>query len=137
MLDQNDTEYFNLSGALMYDPVIGQYEYVGQTIPTVPFVQKNAQFFNFNASFMAYLEDAYEQCGYKNYTNTYMAFPPAGVQPPLDGMSANLSTINCDVWTTVYETASVPNPCFNVYEISSMVSGFNHRKCLKRCVVII
>ena len=138
MLDQDDKEHYDLSGALMYDPVIGQvsnflsaletkftdiekYEYIGQTVVTVPYVQKYAEFLNLNDTFMSYLEEAHEKCGYKDYLEQYLVFPPSGVQPPLLGQSnQNVTGINCDVWDAVYAAASQPNPCFNVYEISSM-----------------
>jgi carboxypeptidase D len=103
----------------MYDPVIGQYEYLGQTLPTVPFVQKNNNLLNFNDTFLAQLDDAYVNCGYKEYNEKYLTFPPPGVQPPLDGMF-NATSDSCDVWTLSYTAAYQPNPCFNVYEISSM-----------------
>src|ERR1700712_884596 len=45
MLDEKDTKHYNLSGALMYDPVVGQYEYIGQTVAAVPYVELNSQFF--------------------------------------------------------------------------------------------
>ncbi|KAF2228602.1 alpha/beta-hydrolase [Viridothelium virens] len=122
MLDRNDTSKFDLSGALMYDPVIGQYEYVGQVVPTVPYVQNHANFFNLNDTLMAELALAHEACGYANYTNYFLTFPPPAQQPVLNTLysTANISGVNCDVWNLVYEAASQPNPCFNVYEISTM-----------------
>jgi carboxypeptidase D len=122
MLDKKDKEYYDLSGAILYDPVIGQYEYVGQSVPLVPYVKKYAEFFNYNETFLQYLDTAYEQCGYKEYYEKYMAFPPAGVQPQLIGGTPQNSkaSVDCDVWSAAYIAASQPNPCFNVYEISSM-----------------
>lgn len=119
MLDQNDKESFDLAGALMYDPVIGQYEYVGQTINTVPYVQEYSKFFNFNQTFMDQLAAAHESCGYADFLDKYMVFPPAGVQPWLEGGFNNQSE-SCDVWDLAWAAAFQPNPCFNVYEISSM-----------------
>ena len=121
MLDKNDTKHFDLSGALMYDPVISQYEYVGQAVPTVPFVQKNANLFGFNESFMNTLELSHQFCGYANYTSYFLQFPPLAQQPVLDTAFNNISApgINCDVWDTVYYATFQNNPCFNVYEIST------------------
>jgi carboxypeptidase D len=109
------------------DPCIGQYEYTANAVPAVPFVQKNAQMFNFNDTFMADLAFAHEFCGYANYTQTYLQFPPIAAQPPIDYGFNNISfttlqnkTINCDVWNQIYDAAYLTNPCFNVYEISSM-----------------
>jgi carboxypeptidase D len=103
----------------MYDPVIGQYEYSGQTLPAVPYIQKNNNIFNFNDTFMDQLADAYETCGYKDFNEKYLVFPPSGVQPVLDGSHSNISD-SCDVWSLAYSAAYQPNPCFNVYEITTM-----------------
>lgn len=118
ILDQNDTKHFDLGGALMYDPVIGQYEYGGQTLPTVPYVQKHKEFFNFNETFMAQLTESYQTCGYADFNAKYLTFPPSGPQPTLQGSHNNIND-SCDVWNLAYNAAFQPNPCFNVYEISS------------------
>ncbi|KAK5010180.1 hypothetical protein LTR28_011373 [Elasticomyces elasticus] len=122
MLDQNDTTYFNLSGALMYDPVIGQFQYLGQTVPAVQYVEDHTHFFNFNATFMSELTFANEYCGYANYTNFFFSFPPRAMQPAIDYAFNNMSAsgVNCNLWRAIFEAASMPNPCFNVYEISTM-----------------
>jgi carboxypeptidase D len=127
MIDENDTEHFNVSGALMYDPVIGQYEYFGQTVAAVPYIEEHDLFFNFNNTFMSQLSDAHESCDYADYLTQYMSFPPTGVQPALDGMY-NQSYDSCDVWTMAYYVAYQPNPCFNVYEvkIAPMSLGFEY-----------
>lgn len=136
MLDANDTIHSNLSGALMvctlvvscvsfadqnqYDPCIAQYEYVANAVPIVPFVEANANLFNFNSTFMAELERSYEFCGYANFKSYYLNFPPLTEQPALyDGFN-NISApgIDCDLWNLVYDAAYRTNPCFNVYEIS-------------------
>lgn len=118
MLDTNDTTHFDLSGALMYDPVIGKFDYVGQTVPAVPFIEKNAQFFNFNETFMKTLHKAHEECGYADYIDKYMQFPPPGNQPALHTWYNNVSA-SCDVYNIAHLAAFRPNPCFNVYEISN------------------
>lgn len=68
---------------------------------------------------MARLEQAHVDCGYAAYLDQYMVFPPAGPQPVLDGMY-NKSSDSCDVWTLGYTAAEPINPCFNVYEVSSV-----------------
>jgi carboxypeptidase D len=122
MLAEDDDEHFDVAGALMYDPVISQYEYVGQTVPTVPFVKKYAEFFTFNDTYLAQLEEAHEFCGYANFTNYFLQFPPPGPQPvkydAYEKIGGN-NSINCDVWNSVYTEAFRTNPCFNVYQIAS------------------
>ncbi|KAF1992197.1 alpha/beta-hydrolase [Aulographum hederae CBS 113979] len=121
MMKTNDTTYFDISGLLMYDPCIGQYEYTGQNAPVVPFVQKNAQLLNLNDTFMKQLEASHEYCGYANYTSFFMQFPPPATQPAWDTGYPDMSAsgVDCGLWNLVYEAAYQPNPCFNVYEISS------------------
>lgn len=65
---------------------------------------------------MAELETMYETCGYKNYTDTYLTFPPSGMQPPEPTSIAE----GCDMFDTVFNEALNPNPCFDVYEINTM-----------------
>jgi carboxypeptidase D len=101
MLDQNDTKHYDLSGALMYDPVIGQYEYIGETATAVPSLHK-----------------AHVDCGYKDYMAKYLQFPPPGPQPVLTD-PFNTTSAECDVWSIAYQAAFIINPCFNVYEINS------------------
>lgn len=40
-LDQNDTAHYDLTGALIYDPCIGDCGWVQEEVPTVPFVVQN------------------------------------------------------------------------------------------------
>ncbi|KAI9924743.1 hypothetical protein ASPWEDRAFT_111975 [Aspergillus wentii DTO 134E9] len=119
MLDQNNTEYFDLKGALVYDPCIGQFDYVQEQVPTYPFVQENANLFNFNASFMSELESLHETCGYKDFIDEYLVFPPSGPQPPKP-FSETSKDDRCDIFDKVNDAVMVPNPCFDVYEINSM-----------------
>jgi carboxypeptidase D len=119
MLDQNDTEYFDLSGALTYDPCIGQFDYVQEEIPAVPFVVQNNNLFNFNATFIAELEHLHTTCGYAEYIDKYLTFPASGIQPPL--FFNYTSDAKCDVFDIVNVAAFTPNPCFDIYDIPSMV----------------
>ncbi|CAG8935710.1 unnamed protein product [Penicillium salamii] len=108
MLDQNDTKHFNISGALMYEPCIGQWDYIQAELPAYPFVEKNADLFNFNQSFMADLKDTYEQCGFKEYNDKYLTFPASGIQPP-----KLMNYSECDIYNMIYNEAYNPNPCWN------------------------
>jgi carboxypeptidase D len=117
ILDQNDTAHFDLKGALMYDPVIGQYNYVQNTIPAYPYIKEYSHLFGFNDTLMKSLEDAHTACGYASFVDSYMKFPPTSLQPPLDG-AYNTSSSSCDVWHTAHSSAFQVNPCFNSYEIN-------------------
>jgi carboxypeptidase D len=117
IIDMNDTTHFDLGGALMYDPVIGQYDYIQNTIPAYPYIKEYSLFFNFNNTFMKNLEAAHSDCGYASYIDKYLQFPPPGVQPALYGVY-NTSNPSCDVWDLAHNTAFLSNPCFNSYEIN-------------------
>lgn len=122
MLDENDKEYFDLSGALVYDPCIGQFDYVQEEVPAVPFVVENNNLFNFNESFIAQLESLHKSCGYADYIEKYLTFPASGVQPPVFFNYSDPTDQNCDVFNLINFAAFDPNPCFDIYEITAMVS---------------
>ncbi|KAA8647348.1 hypothetical protein EYZ11_012953 [Aspergillus tanneri] len=118
ILDQNDKEYYDLKGALVYDPCIGQFDYVQEEVPAVPFVQENANLFNFNASFMEKLESLHKSCGYADYMDQYLVFPPPKVQPPR--LFNATSEADCDVFAMIGDEVLRTNPCFDVYEVNLM-----------------
>src|SRR5271169_2987831 len=83
MVDKNNTNYFNISGILVYDPCIGEFVTVQEQIPTLQWVKNNQLNLNLNDTFMAELEAVDKECGYTSYLDQYLVFPPAGQQPQL------------------------------------------------------
>ncbi|KAF3762956.1 alpha/beta-hydrolase [Cryphonectria parasitica EP155] len=114
MLDQNDTTHFDLSGALIYDPCIGDCGWVQEEVPTVPYVLQNSNLFGLNESFTETLVASHESCGYAAYIDEYLTFPTGGIQPP----SPYWGEGNCDVFDLVNNAALEVNPCFDIYEIN-------------------
>lgn len=98
MLDQNDTEYFNVSGALTYDPCIGSYAYTNNAFIN-KFVHDNNNVLGFNDSFLAMLDDMHESCGYADFINDYLVYPPNGTQPPK--YFNTTSQRDCDTWASI------------------------------------
>ncbi|KIV86478.1 hypothetical protein PV11_02089 [Exophiala sideris] len=115
MLDQNDTTYYDLSGALVYDPCIGEFVSIQEEYVAVPYVVENNNILNINASFLAELENLHETCGYAAYLDKYFTFPASGVQPPL--YFNYTAEGDCDVFDLIDEAALEVNPCFDIYEI--------------------
>jgi carboxypeptidase D len=111
MLDQNNKEYFDLKGALVYDGCIGQFDAVAEDITVVPFMQKNQQYFS-GVDLSSY-QSKHQQCGYQKYIDTYLQFPPSGVQPAIGA-----SKRGCDLFNQAYNSAQEANSCFNVYEVN-------------------
>ena len=112
MLDQNDTTFYNLSGALIYDPSIGS-GYAQEQATAVPFVQANQNVLNLNSSFVAAMAARDEACGYAAYREKYYAFPAAGVQPAF-----TINRTTCDVFNNINTAALDVNPCFDIYEVN-------------------
>jgi carboxypeptidase D len=116
MLDQKDKEYYDLSGALVYDPVIGQFIYTQEEAVVVPYVQEYNNILNLNASFLAQLESLDQSCGYAALREKYLTFPPPGNQPAV--YFNYTSEANCDVFSMIDNAALEVNPCFDIYEIN-------------------
>ena len=118
MLNQKDKMYFDLHGALVYDPCIGDYNYVQEEVVAFPFVQQANNMFGFNSTFLSQLESLDESCGYADYRAKYMTFPPPGVQPPHYFNYSAAADQACDVFDMINYEAAENNPCFNIYEVN-------------------
>jgi carboxypeptidase D len=66
MIAANDSKYFNVSGALIYDPEIGN-DYVQLAVPITPFIYRQNAFLNFNDTFLTQLADLHSVCGFADY----------------------------------------------------------------------
>lgn len=117
MLDANDTAHFNISGILVYDPCIGNFDYVQEEVVAYPHIEANWNLYGFNQTVMAALKQLHQQCGYEEYINKYMAFPPSGAQPAVFWNSSDPANQTCDVFNLALEEVLNINPCFNPYEI--------------------
>jgi carboxypeptidase D len=115
MLEKNDTEYYNVKGAMIYDPSVAEDSLL-RDIPAVPFVDQWAGLFNFNKTFTADIHARAEQCGYKEYLDKHFTFPPSGKFPT---PSKNASDPGCAIWQDVYDAVMLTNPCFDVYAIAT------------------
>jgi carboxypeptidase D len=82
MLDTNDTEHYDLRGALIYDPTTDLAEWAQQEPAAVPFVLANNNLFNLNGTYIDTLKKLHESCGYAEHVEKYLRFPPSGIQPP-------------------------------------------------------
>lgn len=121
MLDANDTTYYNVSGMLIYDPVIGNLD-VQSTVVSVPFVDYLAPLFPFNDSFVADIHNRSDACGYTDYINEYLVYPPPGQQPtnPPSSDSNGVTIPECEnIYNDIYDAAVMVNPCWDVYHVST------------------
>jgi len=81
------------------------------TVPAVAFVDYWSGLFALNASFTADIHRRADSCGYTDFLNKYLVFPPTGPLPT----PPNSSAPGCDLWTDIYYAASRINPCFDIY----------------------
>ncbi|KAI0151464.1 serine carboxypeptidase [Pestalotiopsis sp. NC0098] len=114
MLDANDTTYYDVSGLMIYDPVL--MDDIVQTSHTVvPFVDYHTNLMPFNDSFNDYLHEQHNSCGFANFSATYLQYPPPGNQPSTDSLSDECANL----WGYVYNEVFSVNPCFDVYQVAT------------------
>lgn len=104
------------AGALVYDPVIGDFTYTQEEVVAYPYVKAYNNILGFNESFLQTLEDLDKSCGYADLRDKYYTFPPPGNQPPKYFNAT--AEANCDIFTMIDNAALAVNPCFNIYEIN-------------------
>ncbi|KAI1370467.1 alpha/beta-hydrolase [Hypoxylon crocopeplum] len=116
MLDQNDTTYYNVSGMMIYDPVLGD-DVVQNAATTVPFVDYHRSLMTFNDSFSAHIHDLHDSCGFADFNARYLTYPPPGPQPP--NYARSVSRECRGLWDEVLDEALSVNPCFDVYQVAT------------------
>lgn len=96
---------------------------LAEDLPAARFADAWSDVFGFNDSFTASLRNASEQCGYEDYLQDHIVFPPAGRQPStLPGVQADQVTYveGCGLFNEVFSAANEVNPCFSVYTITQL-----------------
>lgn len=113
MLDEKNSEYFNVTGIMIYDPSIN-VDAVTEQVPTAAFVDYWGGLFPFNETIKAQIKNMDEKCGYTKYLNKHLTFPPKGQFP--DPPS---TTDECDIFDFVYNAIFDINPCFDIYQVAT------------------
>ncbi|KII86786.1 hypothetical protein PLICRDRAFT_114108 [Plicaturopsis crispa FD-325 SS-3] len=100
-------------------------------IPALRFVQNNRNVFPFNSSFMAHLQNISDACGYTDYIDKYVKYPPTGPLPlPIGVNQSSTATSPCSIREQIQMEIGVLNPAFNVYRVTQQwpvpwsVTGF-------------
>ncbi|KIY43594.1 alpha/beta-hydrolase [Fistulina hepatica ATCC 64428] len=104
----------SLQGIWIGDPVIG-YDIVQDQIPAAYFVRKYTNVFAFTDNFTEELNELDAACGYTEYLNTYLQYPPDGPLPFL--WNNTWADAGCDLWDSIYNESLIKNPAFDVYHI--------------------
>ena len=127
MIDQNDTQNFNLAGLLIQDGVIGDVNNAFQgVVPAFDFVQQHRESLPLDDNQMAQLQQTDAKCGFSQYLRDSIQFPPprsSPEYPPGVAVSPNGTFAlekGCDYASYFYsillEMQSL-NPCFDIYNI--------------------
>ncbi|KAJ7843732.1 carboxypeptidase [Mycena olivaceomarginata] len=112
MLNEKDTQLFNVDGTFIIDPLIGSTS-AGQQVPLRAMTRKFPHLFPFNATFEAQLAAVDTTCGFTAFLEEYLVFPPKSVQPPAPSSSGT-----CNMFNALYTGISFINPCFSPYHIT-------------------
>ncbi|THH07732.1 hypothetical protein EW145_g3187 [Phellinidium pouzarii] len=110
----------NLKGISIADPTLS-YNVVQQEIPALRFVQVIPLLLEkvgFN-SFMSELQNISDTCGYTDYLDSFVTFPPAGPLPLPNGTEGTFSAVSsCRIHSPIQRAIQSINPVFDVYRVS-------------------
>jgi carboxypeptidase D len=85
------------------------------TAPVVPALQYYQNVINLNETFMAYITERAQTCGFTDFYDKYTtSFPPPG---PIPTAPDAYSLLGCDLYDAIYNATFYTNPCFNQYHL--------------------
>ncbi|KAK6373533.1 hypothetical protein LTS17_008025 [Exophiala oligosperma] len=108
-LDLNDTDYYNVKGIQINDPSIG----LDEVLIYITHLNNYAPVFALNESFMTSINERAEKCGYFDFMEEALTFPPKG-----KFTAPNVTAPGCDTWDDIVTAAIYVNPCFNIYHLT-------------------
>lgn len=116
MHNETNKAYYDVRGILFYDPSTS-YGVVQDDIPTVPFVDYWSGLFSLNETFLNDIHERADKCGYTQFMETAMTFPPTGPLPTPPNVDGNKK--GCSIWADVINAAPLVNPCWDVYQVAT------------------
>ncbi|ETI26220.1 hypothetical protein G647_02997 [Cladophialophora carrionii CBS 160.54] len=112
-ISQNNTDYYNVAGIQINDPSIG-LDSVLIEVPAVTHLNNYANVFGLNQTFMTAINKRAHDCGFPQYMDNALTFPPKGkFKEPV-----NATNENCFIWEDIIAAAIYVNPCFNFYHLT-------------------
>ncbi|KAI0825257.1 alpha/beta-hydrolase [Trametes gibbosa] len=113
----------DLQGIWIADPSLS-WGLVQQEIPALRFAQANKNVFPFTSSFWAQLQNISDSCGYTDYLDKFVTYPPAGQLPLPAGATFNETTravgvkAECRMHSPIQRAVGIINPVFDVYRVT-------------------
>ncbi|KAH8803094.1 Alpha/Beta hydrolase protein [Xylogone sp. PMI_703] len=119
-LNSKNTTHFNLQSTMIYDPSTSNNQ-IQSNIPAVPFVDYWKGLHPFNDTYMDFLHSAADVCGYTEFLDTYLTFPPPGPFPTkMPGTDANGRVLSgCNLHSSIENEIMWINPCWDVYQVAT------------------
>ncbi|KAJ4032207.1 hypothetical protein NW761_012765 [Fusarium oxysporum] len=112
MLDKKDKTYYNVKGALYYDPVMPYADKLHLDHAAFPgFFRHWESVFAIPDKNKKILDNDNEKCGLDKYRDAHLTYPP-----PLAPWKP-VQVKGCDITAHFEEINTVINPCFNVYHV--------------------
>lgn len=111
MLDNGDTDYYNVKGIELIDPSINSFD-VFAYAPTVGFVHANQNILGLNDSTMEFLDRKNKECGFEQFMETCLTYPPEGILPTVPSLKNDCNLLDWAASAAIYI-----NPCFSFYHI--------------------
>ncbi|KAH7876749.1 alpha/beta-hydrolase [Lentinula edodes] len=110
----------NLKGIDIADPSLS-YDVVQDEIPALRFAQAHADLFPFTQAQWAEFQNISDTCGYTDYLDKFVTYPPAGQLPfPAGVVEGTFGTLKpgCRLHSPIQQAVGVLNPVFDVYRVS-------------------
>ncbi|KAK2029187.1 serine carboxypeptidase [Colletotrichum zoysiae] len=110
--------YFDVGGMMVLDPLLSQYA-LGQDFAVSRVLDYWGPAFSLNETTREAVREMEDRCGYRDYVDRYLAFPPSGVQPvEIPGSSRYGDHVpECDALALVTAAERAANPCFSVFNV--------------------
>ncbi|KAJ3827452.1 alpha/beta-hydrolase [Lentinula raphanica] len=110
----------NLKGIDIADPSLS-YDVVQDEIPALRFAQAHADLFPFTQAQWDEFQNISDTCGYTDYLDKFVTYPPAGQLPfPAGVVEGTFGTLKsgCRIHSPIQQAVGVLNPAFDVYRVS-------------------
>ncbi|KAL0932196.1 carboxypeptidase [Colletotrichum truncatum] len=118
MLDAEDKDYFDLEGMMIFDPAISQRG-LGEEFGVMRMLEYWGPAFTLNETARKAVKQMDDRCGYSEYVERYLTFPPSSVQPTnIPGAYTPHGHVpQCSIRSFVETAEKDANPCFSPFNI--------------------
>lgn len=106
-----------LKGININDPIIGD-DTTQQEAVIAPYIEYWNNLLFLNQSFLDRMWERNDECGYTEYLEKYLTYPPPQESFPVLKAPSYGNNYSCDQFESAYEAILQVNPCFNIYHIT-------------------